>query len=317
MVTGLRLENLLSTGVKGNKLILVYHGVVEKPQSQVSLGPISQQQFVRHLDYFSRNFDVVSQQTLFEMYRANYVPSRKTIAITFDDGYENNYLRAFPLLKQYNFPSTMYIISQCLEDDNLITWYDYLDFIKDKLNLAGLRLANIQLPQVNTINELKDLVKSLPIANRKELYALIALQINEGEAKRPFPREFWKLMNKQQVRELSDSGLVEIGAHSHNHPNLGQIPLKAAQEEVTTCKALLEEAIQKPVKSIAFPDGSYNDAVKQMCLQAGYENLLAVDYRCASDSGDRSILPRYCISSTTTFESNMIAIHRNFKSYGF
>lgn len=317
LVVNAGLEKLLAASSNNNMLILVYHGVIETPDHSVSVGPISTAQFAKHLAYFKENFNVVSQSEIFRMYREGHKPARKTIAITFDDGYENNYLNAFPLLKQYGFPSTMYIISQCIEDDNLITWYDYLDFVKKDLNVGAIDTSIIGKERQPDIGGLKNLVKSLNISQRTRLYAEIAKHVDIQSYIPRFPRGFWKLMNKAQLRELAQSGLVEMAAHSHNHPNLGLIDIADAKEEVVKCKRLLEDAIQQPVKAIAYPDGSYTAEVKRVCLEAGYENLLAVDYRLAEDVNDKNILPRYCLSSTTTFESNMIAVNRAFKTYGF
>lgn len=311
-VVKLNMEKLFSFSAPHNKLILVYHGVVEAPNHAVSVGPIATKQFEQHLKYYKQNFDVVSQDEIFKMYLDDYKPKKKTIAITFDDGYENNYTNAFPLLKKYNFPATMYIISQCLEDDNLITWYDYLDFVKHDINFNQLQNGKFK-----GIAELKRQIQTINIEQRKTVFAEIAKQIDIKNYITKHPREHWKLMNAQQLRELSGSGLVEIAAHSHNHPNLGEIKIEDAKEEVTKCKQLLEGVIQKEVRSIAFPDGSYTDEVKKICVDAGYKNLLAVDYRCASDANDKTILPRYCLSSTTTHESNMIQVNRSFKSFGF
>lgn len=317
MLVGTGVEKLFALSSSNNLLILVYHGVVAKPDHSVSVGPISTSQFAQHLAYYKKNFDVVSQSEIFRMYREGYKPARKTVAITFDDGYENNYTNAFPLLKKYRFPSTMYIISQCVEDDNLITWYDYLDFVKMDLNVSAIDTSVIGVPAISSIGQLKDLVKSLNIGRRKLLYAEIAKQVDIEKYKQLYPREYWKLMNKSQLQELAQSGLVEIAAHSHNHPNLGLIDIADATEEITKCKALLEGVISNGVKAIAYPDGSYTPQVKKACLDAGYQNLLAVDYRLPEDGNDKSILPRYCLSSTTTFESNMIAVNRAFATYGF
>ncbi len=311
-VVKLNLEKLFSFSAKQNKLILVYHGVVQTPNHAVSVGPISTQQFEQHLKYYKENFDVVPQGEIFKMYRDDFKPKKKTIAITFDDGYENNYTNAYPLLRKFGFPATMFIISQCVENDNAVTWYDYLDFIKQDLNVSQLQNGKFK-----TIAELKRYIQTINIEQRKTLFAEIEKQIDIKNYIAKLPREFWKLMNTQQLRELSDSGLIEIAAHTHNHPNLGDIKVEDAKQEVTQCKQLLEGVIQKEVRSIAFPDGSYTDEVKKVCVDAGYKNLLAVDYRCASDAKDKTILPRYCLSSTTTHESNMIQVNRSFKTFGF
>lgn len=312
LVTAAGIEKIFSALSENNKLILVYHGVVDSPNHAVSVGPIALRQFEQHLQYFKRHFEVVSQEKIFAMYRESYRPQKKTIALTFDDGYANNFNRVYPLLKKYHFPATMYVISSGLVVGGMITWYDYLDFVKDDLDVRQLHKGKF-----SNIEELKRYVQTINYAQRQQLFAAIATQVDIKIYKKQNPEEHWKLMNSAQVRELSNSGLIEIAAHSHTHPNLGEIKPEDAKEEITQSKAILEEVLQKEVRSIAFPDGSYTERVKKICIDAGYKNLLAVDYRCHSDLADKNILPRYCISSTTTYESNMIQVNRSFKTSGF
>ena len=317
VVVGLKLEKLFSFLHNHNRLVLVYHGVVTLPDHSISPGPIAVKQFEKHLSYYKQNFDVVSLDSMFQMYRDDFIPKKKTIALTFDDGYENNYTYAAPLLKRYDFPATMYIISQCIEDDNRLTWYDYVDLIKNHLDVEQINMAVFGRDQIHTVPQLRSFIKMLNITQRNVLYDQIRKLVRVEDYIPKYPRENWKLMDKQCLKELSKSTLIEIGAHSHNHPNLGEINIEDAKREVVDSKKLIEQTINKEVRSIAFPDGSYTDAVKKVCLEAGFKNLLAVNYRCASDISDKSILPRYGLSSTTTFESNMIQVNRQFKNYGF
>jgi peptidoglycan/xylan/chitin deacetylase (PgdA/CDA1 family) len=317
VTVALQVERLFSFLSGRNKLILCYHGVVAEPQHDISLGPIAEHQFEKHLSYFKSNFDVVAQDVIFEMYRSDYVPKKKTIALTFDDGYENNYTRVYPLLKKFNFPATMYIISQCLQEENSITWYDYIDLMRRDIDIKKIDVGVLNLPCPADIDDLRRLIKSLNISKRQLLFAEIAKQVKIENYATQKNREHWKLMDARQIKELSDSGLVEIGSHTHNHPNLGELKINDVIEEVTSCKLQLENVIQKEVRSIAFPDGSYNEEVKKACKDAGYKNLLAVEYRCKSDNADKSILPRAGVSSTTTFEANMVHINMAFRSSGF
>ena len=313
VTVALHLEKLFTFNAANNRLILCYHGVVENPQHNISLGPVSEIQFEKHLNYFKNNFDVVSQETIFEMYRSDYKPKRKTIALTFDDGYENNYTRAYPLLKKFNFPATMYIISQCLESENSITWYEYIDLIRRDINITQIDVSNLNKPKPTTIDQLRTLIKSLNITERRMLFSEIRKQVEIEKYATDKNREHWKLMSAAKIRELSDSGLIEIGSHTRNHPNLGELKTEDVKYEVTNCKNELENVTQKEVRSIAFPDGSYNEGVKLICKDAGYKNLLAVEYRCQSDVGDKAILPRGGVSSTTTYEANMVHVNRAFK----
>lgn len=317
LVVATGMEKLLAAAAPQNILILVYHGVVEKPDHSISAGPIDAKQFEQHLAYFKKNFDVVSLSTAFDMYRKGIKPKRKTIAITFDDGYENNYLRAVPLLKKYNFPATIFVIANSLQNSEAITWYDHLFFIQNRLNYQQIDTSVVGEPKVSSLYELVRLIQRIDLDKRAVLYKELDKQVKLSDVINQYPREFWKLMTAAENKELAQGGLIEIAAHSYSHPNLGEIPLEAATEELKKSKQLLEAAIGMPVPAIAYPDGSYTDAVKKASLDAGFTNLLAVDYRCASDAADKSILPRYCISSTTTYESNIIAVNASFKTYGF
>lgn len=318
-VTSLSLEKLFATFSKNNKLILVYHGVVSKPNHHISVGPIELKQFEEHLAYFSQNFSVISLTEIFDMYRSGYKPKKKTIALTFDDGYENNYAHVLPLLKKYNFPATIFIISQCLDLDigSSITWYDYFDLVKDKIDFQKLDLDSLSLLNIKTTADLRKAIKGLSIDDRKLWFSRLPKLMPSDMRRQEYAEENWKLMNSEEVKMLSNSELIEIGAHSHNHPNLGEIRADDAKDEIIKSKQRIEGAIQKEVISFAFPDGSYTDRVKQIALEAGFKNLLALDYRGASDLQDKSILARYCLSSTTTYESNIIQVNRAFSSYGF
>lgn len=311
------LERMFAKNTAHNKLILVYHGVVEKPDHSISAGPIDLLQFEQHLAYIKKHFDVVSLSEIFDMYRKGIEPKRKTLAITFDDGYENNYVRAVPLLKKYNIPATIFVIGNSVEDDNAIIWYDHLTFIKDRLDYSKINTSVIGEPGVSSFYELMRLIQRVELEKRKVLYNELDKQVRLEEVINKYPREFWKLMTAEETRKLAQGGLIEIAAHSYSHPNLGEIPLQAAKEELVKSKMLLEGAIGMKVNAIAYPDGSYTEDVKRVSIEAGFTNLLAVDYRCKSDIDDKGILARYCISSTTTYESNIIAINRAFKTYGF
>lgn len=67
-------------------------------------------EFERQMRYLSDNkFNVISLRQLFEILKNGRPFKRKTIVVTFDDGYEDNYLNGYPILKKYNFPATIFV----------------------------------------------------------------------------------------------------------------------------------------------------------------------------------------------------------------
>ncbi len=84
------------------------------------------------------------------------------------------------------------------------------------------------------------------------------------------------LLSAEQIRELSESGWVEIGAHSLSHRKLTELPIVEMEKEVKESKKNLEELLDKPVHSFAYPYGDLNGEVKRAVREAGYSFGIAV-----------------------------------------
>ena len=86
-----------------------------------------------------------------------------------------------------------------------------------------------------------------------------------------------ELMGKSDIKELSESGLVEIGGHTLSHPRLPKINLAKQQHEVVTNKHQLEEIIGNKLTSFAYPYGDLDENVKQVVKDAGYKYAVATN----------------------------------------
>jgi len=324
-VTGLRLEKLLSAFSKNQYQVLMYHGVVKNKNLNLSANHCSISEFEEEIKYLKSNFEIISLHEIFERHRNGFSPKRKTIAITFDDGYENNYTNAFEILKKYKAPATIFVVASCVTNPEYLLWYDYVDLIKNEIDFSDFSSLKIDLPsdklkELHNINELsrfKLFLKSINTDFKNLVLEKIISREKAGDIISKTDIEFRKMLSGKQMKEMTDSGLIEIGSHSLTHPNLDTLPDEQLRIELVESKKLLESVTGKEIESIAFPDGAYNETVKSLSLQSGYKNLLAVDYRLPSDVNDSRILQRFCISNSTTAESNIIQIHSGFNNWGF
>jgi peptidoglycan/xylan/chitin deacetylase (PgdA/CDA1 family) len=101
-----------------------------------------------------------------------------------------------------------------------------------------------------------------------------------------------------QVRELAAAG-IEIGAHSHGHPELDQISARQLRDELNTPKDLLEEGIGAAVPSVAYPFGYSNTKVRQAVRAAGYQHACAVANATARPGADEFAVPRLTVRAST------------------
>jgi peptidoglycan/xylan/chitin deacetylase (PgdA/CDA1 family) len=94
--------------------------------------------------------------------------------------------------------------------------------------------------------------------------------LRDGEVPEP-------LMDAAQVREWLQAG-HRIGSHSLTHPRLTRLSLRDAQEEILASKKQLEDTFSVPVEDFCYPYGDWNQAVRDLVMEAGYRTACTTDY---------------------------------------
>jgi len=107
------------------------------------------------------------------------------------------------------------------------------------------------------------------------------------------------MLDVEAIRELASTG-VEIGGHSHTHPQLDTVTDARARSEIFICKALLEEALTTPVRSFAYPHGYSSVRVRLAVRQAGFDSACAVGNAFSHEMDDVLRLSRLMIRNTTS-----------------
>jgi len=306
-----------------NMLILCLHGVTNSNVGCINGRHMLASDFEKLCKYLSINFDVKSVAEVFEMYQNNYKPKRKTIAITFDDGYLNNLKVAAPILQAYNLKASFYIVSSTLNNPEYNVWPDIIDVLFAKSDNKVFKFGNDNFEKkdgtlVNiTTNETAYNFFRKTGDDRLEIFNQVIADYKVSNLMNTVNAEFTKMVSDKNVLELASNSLFEIGSHTVNHFCLANINEELVKSEVTNSKNELENLLQKKIVSIAFPDGSYNTNVLNICKNQGYTHMLLVDYKTEKDKENKDILPRLSVSNTTNFYANAFHISKAFGSDGF
>jgi peptidoglycan/xylan/chitin deacetylase (PgdA/CDA1 family) len=109
------------------------------------------------------------------------------------------------------------------------------------------------------------------------------------------------MLSWEQLAEIATRG-VEIGGHSHHHLELDTLRPSVALEEVTTCKAELEDHLGIAVHSFAYPHGYSSPSVRAAVRSAGYRSACSVKNALSSPRDDVFTLPRLMLDRVTTLE---------------
>ncbi len=109
------------------------------------------------------------------------------------------------------------------------------------------------------------------------------------------------MLTRADVRELAGLGeRVEVGAHSVTHPRLDEIGAERAAMEIAGSRAALEDIVQAPIQSFAYPHGAYDRRVRAAVIDAGFVAAVAVKNALSHGEDDPFALARVTIMASTS-----------------
>ncbi len=111
-----------------------------------------------------------------------------------------------------------------------------------------------------------------------------------------------QMLSWAQIRDLAAAG-VEIGAHSHSHPELDQLDGTSLMRELVDGRELLENGLGARVRTLAYPFGYSTSRVRVAARNAGFESAAAVRNVRSTPSDDLLMLPRLTVRRTTDMSS--------------
>jgi len=270
------------------KTILIYHGVDLDDNRTFNSKFISKERIYNQFKWLKENTNIVSLTDYFE---STNKTKKHTIAITFDDGFYNNYELLFPIIQELQIPVTIFVTTIQLHGYDIL-WPDYLDLSSslapEKITIEGKVynkkkgvFFNEQSQSLKQQMRLSTSEEKIKILNGLKLYSNF-MQDEKFDL-------YWKLMNEEQLKEISSNPLVTIGAHGSWHNNLSEISEIDAIQELLESKNYLEKLIGKEIVHLAYPDGSYTRSIVAKAEALGYRYQLAADYLFKEDSTDKRI----------------------------
>ena len=284
-------------------VILAYHRVSEL-SSDPQLLAVNPRHFADHLEIIKKNCSPVSLKELVGGLREKTL-SRHPVAITFDDGYADNFTCAKPLLERYAVPATVFVTAGSVGSGREF-WWDEIErlilepaalpktlelsdtdgpafkwefstgnvYDQDAHRSWNVQFAEDPTPRHALYRSLCELLRPLPEENRHDVLARLQTWAEaEGNG-----RSTHLPLTTGELARLDQGELVEIGAHTCTHALLSVLPKHEQRAEIQGSKIALEEMLGHPVVSFAYPFGGrsdYNaDSIQAVC-QAGFERACA------------------------------------------
>ena len=232
------ITRLLTTlgGWRGT-LVLTYHRIAAAGATpEGDLWSADEEELNAQLDYLTHNVEVKGPEELLEGGRR----SGRSVMITFDDGYRDNFELAFPLLRAYGVPATFFITSGFI-DRPRPPWWDEIRWMVHRASGPGPKAE-----------DLIDSYKRLPADDANRLLDEIAEQTGAGRQPATDGSDLW--MTWDMVRELRAAGM-SVGGHTVNHPVLSRLSEDQQRREILGCRQRLAEELGIEMELFAYPVG--------------------------------------------------------------
>lgn len=284
-------------GLAAKSLILMYHRIGEAEIDPWHLC-VTPQNFAAQLEVIQKYAHPLSLQELVQGYRSGKIQDRG-VAITFDDGYADNFYHAKPVLENYGIPATIFVSTGYIGKKREF-WWDELE----QLLLQPKQLPNQLFLEINGspycwelgeaayyqgenyqrghtcqpweakpgsrlffYHTMWQILQSLPESDRCQALADIRTWARIGSA----ARQTYLPLSVEEVNALAQGDLIEMGAHTVTHPFLSEQSLSQQRDEIYRSKVELEKIIQKPVTSFSYPFGNYTPQTIELTRTAGFE----------------------------------------------
>ena len=246
----------------GNATIFTLHRVSPFERGKLSVNEnmkVSPEFFESFIvDLIAKDYKFISLDRLYEVLK-NQETVKKYIVLTFDDGYKDNYDFAYPILKKYNIPFTIYITTSFPEMTAILWWYVLEDIVinNDKVILSNNEeyLCKTNKQKISSFIDIRKIIMHLnPNSFVKDLDLLLANYAIDWKSKCEELAISWS-----QIQELSKDKLVTIAGHTINHYPLNKLTISKAKFEIVEANNLIESKIGKLVNHLAYPFGGISE----------------------------------------------------------
>jgi len=217
-------------------------------------------------------------------------------AITFDDGYADNFTAALPILQRLGLTATVFVATGFLDGGRM--WNDVVIDSVRHTSLPRLRLPELGHPElpVETVEQKRAAIelllpklKYLPAEERREQTEAV-----REAARMELPGDI--MMTTAQVRAMHAAGIT-IGAHTVSHPILTRIDSARARCEIEDSRAAVKAITGEDVALFAYPNGKpgkdYAAEHVEMVRRAGFQAAFSTSSGAARRSSDLFQLPRF------------------------
>jgi peptidoglycan/xylan/chitin deacetylase (PgdA/CDA1 family)/CelD/BcsL family acetyltransferase involved in cellulose biosynthesis len=290
-------------------MALTYHRIGEPRGSLFDHGlwSASEEQFDSQVRLLKKNFDVINTS---ELDSAVTHPRGRYVLITFDDGYRDNYERAFKILMSHRATATFFVTTGFIDSPRLPWWDEIAWMVRTSrqaaVDVAPYRPSPIPLDtpdRERAVRALLRIYKSIPSRDTGAYLETLSRTTGSGRYGSGGIESLW--MTWDMLREMQAKGMV-IGGHTVDHTILARMDPATQRSQIAGCAMRLHAELGTVMDSFSYPVGQrhdFNQATRNCLKECGVKYAFSYygGIRSAAD-WDQYDIRRIAVESDISFD---------------
>ena len=271
-------------------VILCAHRVVS--EEDPFFPGIRHERFAAEVAYLARHHVVLPLDEIIEATLNGRPLPRGAVAITFDDGFADNFHLAYPVLQGYRMPATIFLVCESVETGG-VPWPERVAHLLQRTQRTRLEISlpeprvfalHSQAEKLEALATLLTLLKACETEVRRRAVEELESSLRVGP-------DHGMMLTWEQCQLMAQSG-ISFGSHTLTHPILPQAEAMEVKHEIVASKALIEARLRCRVRYFAYPNDEYNRAAVDAVEAAGFEAAVAGQSQVGHASVDRFAIGR-------------------------
>ena len=285
----------IKTRKSPNLQILTYHRVNDELDPVFPATPI--RVFEEQMVHVAKRYHVCALDEAIERFEKKDLPPN-ALVITFDDGYRDNYLHAFPVVRNLSLPMTIFLATDAI-GTGLTLWHDrvFSAFREtNALDLTGFdpsveRVLLGNFPQrILAMERVLAILRQLDEEERNRRISVLCRCLAVEER-----RVDHELMLSWDDVRLMSRDHVSFGSHTASHPILARVSEQETEAQLLrSCEAIRQHLGQRPM-TFAYPNGTkvdFNDVTKKTLKRLGFKCAVTTEFGINEPGADMFELKR-------------------------
>lgn len=306
---------------RSRAVILRYHSVSDWTQDNslyrehaIAVAP---ELFARQMAFLAAHYRVVPLGELVQCLVERRPFPERAVAITFDDGYRDNFIHALPALQRHRLPALVYVTTDGV-GDGWRFWLARMRAVLMRSSVPRVVVADLGTLDLGSLEEKERSIKRLSLHFKSlrldEAHGMLEAVGRACGVEAPIDgAESW-MMNWDELREMVRCG-VEVGAHTCRHPILTRQTTAAAQDEIERSRRALLEGLGTAPAHFAYPNGSglpnHDERIVRLVQGAGFSSASTSVNAPLRRNADRFRLCRVGVSRYSAFDGFVLNLERD------